>query len=81
MVALKHVLAFLASATAFAAANPLAANNLDKRVCVPPGNCGGPVGDCEFCCGGGSPDSSTCHSHGSTCGDGTPLYHCDDASR
>ncbi|KAB5576628.1 hypothetical protein GE09DRAFT_954754 [Coniochaeta sp. 2T2.1] len=53
---------------------------LITRVCVPPSNCGGPVGSCEFCCGSARPNSNTCHEHGGRCPDGSPEWHCDDTT-
>jgi hypothetical protein len=54
---------------------------LDKRVCVPPSNCGAPVGNCQYCCGANTPNNNICHGHGETCPDGRTLYHCDNASK
>ncbi|KAK3214943.1 hypothetical protein GRF29_19g1756891 [Pseudopithomyces chartarum] len=84
MVSFKHILALLPLAVgAFAAPNssPDALNALQERRCVPPSNCGSAIGSCEYCCSSGvKPNSKTCHSHGATCSNGTPKYHCDDAS-
>ncbi len=54
---------------------------IENRLCIPPSNCGGPIGDCEFCCAEDvSPDSEACHTHGRLCQDGSSKWHCDDTS-
>jgi hypothetical protein len=82
LIALPFALQALASPMA-ASSSPLVKEGeyLITRVCVPPSNCGGPVGACEFCCGTVRPNSNTCHSHGGKCADGSTKWHCDDASR
>ncbi|KAK7749053.1 hypothetical protein SLS62_008448 [Diatrype stigma] len=54
---------------------------IENRFCVPPSNCGSPVGDCLFCCNlEVYPNSATCHSHGAVCDNGSTKWHCDDTT-
>ncbi|EHK19959.1 uncharacterized protein TRIVIDRAFT_111693 [Trichoderma virens Gv29-8] len=78
---LPYALAAAAAATSPMPRDTPSTSYLILRTCVPPTNCGAPVGNCEFCCAGRKPNSNTCHSHGGVCPDGTTEYHCDDATR
>lgn len=81
MVSLKTfgpILALALQATALPSTGTT--NKLEKKlVCLPPSNCS-PIGNCAYCCNAGvAPDSSNCHTHGTSgCGSGQTNYHCDD---
>ncbi|UKZ79123.1 hypothetical protein TrVFT333_006873 [Trichoderma virens FT-333] len=56
---LPYALAAAAAATSPMPRDTPSTSYLILRTCVPPTNCGAPVGNCEFCCAGRKPNSNT----------------------
>ncbi|RYP66608.1 hypothetical protein DL770_008767 [Monosporascus sp. CRB-9-2] len=76
------VLPFALQVAAAPASTPGEIFEVEARACVAPTNCGGPVGNCEYCCSANvRPNSATCHSHGGICPNGSTKWHCDDTTQ